>query len=250
MSPPAAEMRTVDFGSNDSLSIRASGLVWSRFLSELEQLQDFFIGAGGSRVIDGSNEHIVRLERILADFHHAEEALFFNSGYEANVAIYSNLPQKGDAIIHDDEIHASIHDGIRSSRASIVKGFAHNDTGALGDVLEYVKQNSPGIVEGKQTVFIALESFYSMEGDMAPIREILCRVKRALPAGNAVLIVDEAHSTGLIGPHGSGYINHLGLEKECIIQMQSYGKAAGALGGKYIHACVALGLYSGVDHQD
>ncbi|TGO43875.1 hypothetical protein BCON_0772g00010 [Botryotinia convoluta] len=230
MSGPANELGLIDFGSNDSLCLRGNGSVRKAFLSELQETPNFHIGAGGSRILDGSNNHVVRLERFLADYHGAEEGLLFNSGYEANVAIYSTLPQRGDVIVHDAMIHASIRDGIRAGRASIVKSFAHNDLESLDRVLEDVKNASQAILEGHRTVFIAIESFYSMEGDMTPMAEVLAHVNHALPAGNSVFIIDEAHSTGLIGPSGSGYIRHLGLEKECIIQMQSYAKAAGALG--------------------
>jgi 8-amino-7-oxononanoate synthase len=229
--PPAMELGLVDFGSNDSLSIRNSGCVRERFLDELDATPDFALGAGGSRVLDGSNGHVMKLERYLADYHGAEDGLFFNSGYEANVAIHSNLPQPGDVIIHDSLIHTSIRDGIRGSRASIVKSFAHNDVDSLGHVVDEIKKTSPVIAQGHQTVFVVFESFYSMEGDMSPVADILSRVRELLPFGNCAFIIDEAHSTGLIGPQGSGYINHLKLQDEGIIQMHSYAKAPGAHGG-------------------
>lgn len=231
MSPPATEMGMVDFGSNDTLGLRSSPSMHEIFHRELRKSTDFVIGAGASRCLGGSTNEVTKLERLLADFHHGKEAVFFNSGYEANVGIYSTLPQPGDAIIHDFMAHASIRDGIRYGRASIVKVFAHNDLQSLDDVLEKVKLGSADISCGRRTVFIALESFYSMEGDISPIPEILSHVRSSLPAGNGVLIVDEAHSTGIVGPNGSGYICHLGLEKEPIISMQSFGKGPGALGG-------------------
>ncbi|PWY74093.1 PLP-dependent transferase [Aspergillus eucalypticola CBS 122712] len=167
---------------------------------------EFVIGAGASRCFGGSTKEVTKLERLLADFHHGKEAMFFNSGYEANVGVYSTLPQPGDAIIHDTMAHASIHDGIRYGRASIVKAFAHNDLQSLDAVLEKVKLGSADISCGRRTVFVALESYYSMEGDISPIPEILSHVRSALPAGNGVLIVGEAH-LGIVGPNGSGYMS-------------------------------------------
>lgn len=234
LSPPAIELGAIDFGSNDCLCLRSSDAVRQRFLDQLNANPGFCIGAGGSRVLNGNTKHISELEQYLASYHGAEDALLFNSGYEANVAIYRHLPQPGDAIIHDAKIHASIHDGIRGDKASIVKEFKHNDLNSLNQVLEELKCTHKNILEGRQTVFIAIESFYSMDGDMAPVPEILTHVRQALPAGNAVFIIDEAHSTGLIGPNGSGYIRHLGLENEGIIQMHSYAKASGTLGGEYL----------------
>ncbi|PYH37797.1 aminotransferase class I/II-fold pyridoxal phosphate-dependent enzyme [Aspergillus neoniger CBS 115656] len=234
MSPPATEMGMVDFGSNDTLGLRSSPSMHEIFHRELKKSPDFVIGAGASRCLGGSTNEVTKLERLLAYFHHGKEAVFFNSGYEANVGIYSTLPQPGDAIIHDITAHASIRDGIRYGRASIVKAFAHNDLQSLDDVLEKLKLESADINCGRRTVFVALESFYSMEGDISPIPKILLHVRSALPAGNGVLIVDEAHSTDIVGPNGSGYICHLGLEKEPIISMQSFGKGPGALGGVVI----------------
>ncbi|KAF9893463.1 hypothetical protein FE257_010775 [Aspergillus nanangensis] len=231
LGPPASEIGVIDFGSNDTLCLRTAASMRKNFLDELWKLPSFAIGAGGSRVLDGSNKEIMDLERLLADFHRAEEAMFFNSGYEANLALYTNLPQPGDAIMYDTMVHASIHDGMRFGRASIVKPFEHNDLQSLDNGLRDIKESSPDISSGAKTVFIAIESFYSMDGDIAPVREILLHMKAALPDGNGVVIVDEAHSTGIIGPNGSGYIRHLGLEKEPIISMQSYGKGPGALGG-------------------
>ena len=156
---------------------------------------------------------------------------FFNSGFEANVAIFSTIPQSGDAIIHDELIQASIHDGMKGSRASFIKPFAHNDPLALRRVLEHVKDSSPAIRTGQSTVFIAIESVYSMDGDMAPAKEIVKEAKSAFSSGNFVLIVDEAHSNGLVEPNGAGYISHLGLEKEFTIRLHTCGKAMGAVGG-------------------
>jgi 8-amino-7-oxononanoate synthase len=229
LQPPAEQLGLVDFGSNNSLGIRTDAHTRERFLEKLAADPGFFLGSGGSRVLDGSSRQIADLEKYLASYHGAEDALIFNSGYEANVAIWSSLPRPGDVIIHDEMIHGSIRDGIKTSRVAIVKFFAHNNVESLRGVLQDVCVTSPDILQGRHTVFIAIESFYSMDGDASPITEMVEMAKDILP--NTIFIVDEAHSTGLIGPQGSGYVRHLGLERGSIIQMQSYAKAPGAMGG-------------------
>lgn len=228
---PSEHSTAIDLGSNDSLSLISSGALREETLRELERNPGFSVGAGGSRVLEPA-EDAAQLEKFLADLHGAPDGLFFNSGFEANVAIFSTLPQTGDAIIHDDLIHASIHDGMKGSRASIIKPFAHNDPIALRRVLEQVKDISPAIRTGQSTVFITIETVYSMDGDIAPVQEIVKEAKGAFPSGNFVLAVDEAHSNGLVGPKGAGYISHLGLEKEFAIRLNTCGKALGAVGGE------------------
>lgn len=239
LAPPAEQLGLVDFGSNDSLSLRLSSSVRGRFLDQLDAHPDFSLGAGGSRVLDGSHRHVMELERYIADYHGAEESLLFNSGYEANRALFGLLPHTGDAVVHDAKIHASIIDGIRVSRASITRAFEHNDVDSLGHAIEHIKTSSSDILQGHRTLFVALESFYSMEGDVSPVTEMLARVRHVLPLGNFVFLIDEAHSSGLIGPQGSGYIRHLRLEGESIIQMHSYAKGPGVLGGScpLFHMC-------------
>lgn len=232
LQPPADEIGLIDFGSNDTLSLRSCKSYWEAFLCALERTKSVFLGAGGSRVLDGSNAQIQCLERLLAEYHGAEDTLFFNSGYEANMAIYGTLPRPTDLIVHDAMIHASIRDGIRFGRCSDTHEFPHNDVGQLQAILEQIVQTNPGIRDGNHTAFVAIESFYSMEGDAAPVNEILAVMENTLPTRNGVLIVDEAHSNGLIGPGGSGFIQHLGYKDTCVIQMQSYGKAPAALGGR------------------
>ncbi|RDA86289.1 hypothetical protein CP532_5688 [Ophiocordyceps camponoti-leonardi (nom. inval.)] len=230
LNPPASQQGLVDLSSNDTLCLRANPSVRKRFMAELNATPDFPLGATASRVLGGSDRHVMQLEKYLADFHGADDGLFFSSGYDANVALYSTLPQQGDAIVYDELIHASIRDGIRAGRASFVQSFDHNDVDSLVQVVESLCTSSASFLEGSQTIFIALETVYSMDGDIAPVAEMISRVKSVLPEGNFVFVVDEAHSTGLVGPDGSGYIRHLGLEREAIIQMHSYGKAPASTG--------------------
>jgi 8-amino-7-oxononanoate synthase len=230
---PFESTTAIDLGSNDSLSLISSGVLREEIIREIERNPGFIAGAGGSRVLEPA-AYTVQLEKFMAETHGAPDGLFFNSGYEANVAVFHTIPQSGDAIVHDSLIHASIHDGIKGSRASIVKPFAHNDPSSLSRVLEDLKETSPAIRDGRSTAFISIESVYSMDGDIAPVQRIVDETKRALPLRNYVLIVDEAHSNGLVGPNGGGYISHLGLEKEFAIRLQTCGKALGSAGGMYI----------------
>ena len=152
---------------------------------------------------------------MLAEFHSAPATLVLNSGFDANYGLLSALPYKGDTIIYDELVHASIHDGMRNSKASSVM-FGHNNLQQLEEKLS----------SAKGLKYVVVESVYSMDGDLASLREIavLCRKY------DAGLIVDEAHATGVFGPHGAGRIAELKLEKYCLARIHTFGKAIGAHG--------------------
>ncbi|KAJ5865154.1 uncharacterized protein N7529_007070 [Penicillium soppii] len=219
----------VDFGSNDTLSLASSGALRQAFLDELAQHPDFEIGSRSTRIFEGTTPYLLDLEEHMAQFHRAESALFFPSGYEANVAIWSTIPQPGDVVVYDEYIHASIHDGMRQGRA-MSRMFSHNSCASLRECLLNICQTDPAVANGEQMVFIALESIYSMDADMAPVHEMLKLTKEILPHGNAVFSIDEAHSNGVIGENGSGYICHYGLEKEFPIRLHTCGKGLGSTG--------------------
>lgn len=241
LAPAVDKSTTVDFASNDTLSMVSSGSLREEVFRELEKNPGFEIGACGSRVNEGT-PYVAELEKYLARVHGAEDGLFFVSGYTANSAIFGTLPRQGDAIIYDSLVHASIHDGIKLTRASTLKPFAHNDPSSLKEVLESLNESSPLIKSGVRTVFVAIESIYGMDGDIAPAREIIDVTKKVLPLGNYVLIIDEAHSNGLLGPQGSGFVSELGLEKEFAVRLQVCGKAHGASGGKH-HLLIICAQY-------
>ncbi|KAL1998370.1 hypothetical protein VTN02DRAFT_6329 [Thermoascus thermophilus] len=226
---PAVMRAMTDFGSNDTLSLSSSGVMTEAFLAELNRHPGFKVGSAGSRVVDGSTQYLIDLENYAAKFHGAETALFVNSGFDANVAIWSTIPQPGDVVVYDEYIHASIHDGMRRGRAE-TKMFLHNDCVSLRRCLLDVKLQHPDIEQGKRVVFISLESFYSMDGDAAPILEMIQLAKEVLPLGNALFVIDEAHSNGLVGPQGSGFVCHYGLEKEFAIRLHTCGKGMGSAG--------------------
>ncbi|KAF5250719.1 hypothetical protein FANTH_4162 [Fusarium anthophilum] len=231
LEPPApgslAEM--VDFGSNDTLSLSSSGLLGKEFLKELAKHPNFILGGRASRWGEGSTDYLFQLEKHIAEFHKADSVLFFNTGYEANVAVFSTLAQPHDVVLYDSLVHASIREGMYRSRATALP-FAHNDLASLRQRLMDIKNQYEAVRTGLALVFVALESFYSMDGDVAPVKAILREVKEQLPHGNSVFVIDEAHSTGLVGPRGSGLVSHLGLEKHFSVRVHTFGKAHGASG--------------------
>ena len=235
LTAPANEAGCVDFGSNNTLSLGGSKAIRDEFFRELARNPNFEIGTGSSRVLGGTTRYASKLERDLALYNKADDGLIFPSEYEGNIAIHATLPQKGDVLIHDAKIHASTREGMRASKAETIRSFAHNDPQSLFDVIEEVKLSEHGISDGHNTVFVTLESIYSMDGDIAPLMELTAEAKRALPKGNLILILDEAHSHGMIGPNGAGLACHLGLENEFAVRLHTYGKAAGAGGGKVLH---------------
>ena len=175
-------------------------------------------GATGSRLLTGNSIFTLSVENKLATIFKVEATLLFNSGYTANLAVLSSIPQKGDTILYDELSHACIKDGARLSLAKRYS-FKHND---LDDLEKKIK-----ISTGQ--LFIVVESIYSMDGDVCPLQEIASLAKKY----NAVIILDEAHSTGVIGEGGSGLASLQGIEKEIDIRIHTFGKAMGVHG-----ACV------------
>ena len=223
-SPPGS----VDFSSNDFLSLSTNKEFQNDYLALLKQAHTP-LGSTGSRLLDGNSEFAESLERAVAVFHGAEAALLTNSGFDANVSIFAFLPQQGDVIIYDELIHASVHDGMRQCRAKQQIPFRHNDVEDLRRILQLFSFSNPG-----QTIFVAIETVYSMDGDLAPLTEIVDLMDALLPSRNAHLVVDEAHATGIYGPNGSGRVCELGLEKRVSIRLHTFGKALASNGGKLV----------------
>lgn len=176
-------------------------------------------GSTGARTITGTNNLIVKTEKQIAAFHKAEAALFYNSGYTANLGLFAALPYRGDTILYDELIHASIRDGMQLSRANSYS-FKHNDIASLQKRLQQAK--------GK--IYVVVESIYSMDGDAAPLLEIAKLCKKYQVA----LIVDEAHSNGLFGKNGEGLVCQLGLENEVFARVMTFGKALGSHGAAVV----------------
>ncbi|KAK5126353.1 hypothetical protein LTR85_010589 [Meristemomyces frigidus] len=215
---------SVDFSSNDFLSLASNIELRNNFIQELQR-GPTATGSGGSRLLDGNSTYAENLEQHIATFHRAPAGLLCNSGFDANVGLFSCLPQPGDIIIYDEFIHASVHDGMRLSRADKCICFVHNDVTALRSVLEQCMLEDDAVQDGRKSVFVAVETVYSMDGDVAPLKEIVSVLKSTLPARNGYLIVDEAHSTGVYGPQGRGLVCELGLEAEVTVRLHTFGKA-------------------------
>ncbi|KAF2121370.1 pyridoxal phosphate-dependent transferase [Lophiotrema nucula] len=223
----------VDFSSNDFLSLSTSNLLKTAFKKELEK-SDRPLGSTGSRLLDGNSEYAEELEKEIANFHGAEAGLLFNSGFDANSAFFSSVPQPGDLIIYDSLIHASVHEGMRLSRAAQRIPFRHNSVQDLSTILRRCLQESPSLRDGNSSVIIAVESIYSMDGDICPLASLVSTVEEILPKGNGHIVVDEAHSTGVLGHQGGGLVSQLGLEKKVFARLHTFGKALGAGTGAII----------------
>lgn len=218
----------LDFSSNDTLSLGAGGALRAEFLQELSKHPTANFASGGARSLpDGRYAYLEEVEQEVAAFHGAEHGVIVGSGFEANVAIFTCIPQAGDIIVYDEMIHASVHDGMRKSRADKIT-FRHNSVESFREALVSAL-DQPLIRQKKRSVVIAVESLYSMEGDICPLQELVDTAKEILD--NVYFVVDEAHSTGVIGPNGAGLVNALGLEREIAIRVHTCGKALAANGG-------------------
>lgn len=223
-----------DFSSNDILSWNSSGVLRERFLTELAQNPDFSPGAGGSRLLDGFYPYLEATEREIANFHGAETGLIVNSGFEANLAIWKAIPRPGDVIVYDALVHASTHEGMNLSLAIQKVEFEHNDIKSFRETLLSVLESQPLVQQGKRCVLVAVESVYSMEGDVCLLQELVDVAEEVFQGReNVKFVIDEAHSTGIIGPNGSGLVCELGLESQMAVRVHTFGKAIGATGGTY-----------------
>jgi 8-amino-7-oxononanoate synthase len=146
---PQMIAQMVDFGSNDRLFLASSGALRKAFLDELAKHPDFEIGSRSTRIFEGTTPYLLGLEEHMAQFHRAESALFFPSGYEANVAIWSTIPQPDDVVVYDEYIQASIHDGMRQGRA-ITRMFSHNSCESLRECLLNICQTYPAVANAKR----------------------------------------------------------------------------------------------------
>jgi 8-amino-7-oxononanoate synthase len=209
----------IDFCSNDYLGLARSQELFYAIQRGVERIKPPYNGSTGSRLLSGNSELAEAVENKLSGIFHSAKTLLFNSGYSANLAVLSCLPQRGDTIIYDELVHASIRDGARLSLASRFS-FRHND---LSDLEEKIKQ-------AKGNVFIAIESIYSMDGDESPLEEVVSLSEKY----DATVILDEAHSTGSYGENGSGMAVQKNLENRIAVRLYTFGKAMGVHG-----ACVA-----------
>ena len=223
----------VDFSSNDFLSLSTSPGLRSSFFKELtSDNPEFRIGSSSTRVLDGNSKYALSLETHIATFHNAPSGLLFTSGFDANVSIFGYLPQPGDVIIYDELIHASVHEGMRVSRAGKLLSFSHNSSNDFRRVLEQCVAEDELLRTGERNVFVSVEALYSMDGDTSPVAELAEILNHLLPLKNGHLIVDEAHSTGVIGASGRGIVCDLGLESRIFVRLHTFGKAPACTGGQ------------------
>jgi len=210
------ESGLIDFCSNDYLGFARSTDIQEQTNQYLEQTSHSN-GSTGSRLLSGNTALCEELEQEIARFHDAEAGLIFNSGYDANLGLFSSLPQRGDTIITDELIHASIIDGVRLSHANRFT-FKHNDLNSLEDKLKHATGNC----------YIAVESVYSMDGDSAPLAGLITLAGRY----TAHLIVDEAHAVGVFN---KGLVHALNLQHQVFASVVTFGKALGT------HGAIVLG---------
>jgi 8-amino-7-oxononanoate synthase len=208
----------VDFSSNDYLGL-ANGPEL-RAIASAALARGVALGSGGSRLLRGNDPEHEALEAEAAALYGAESALFLPGGFTANAAFLATVPQRGDLIVHDELIHASAHDGMRSGRADHLS-FAHNDLTAADDIIGAWRANG-----GKGRIWLAVESIYSMDGDLAPLEDIMALARRH----EAFVLVDEAHATGVLGPQGRG-LAAAWEGRDNVITLHTCGKALGVQGG-------------------
>ncbi len=206
----------LDFTSNDYLGLAQSPMLKVAAQDALDR--GVPLGSGGSRLLRGNHPEHEALEQEAAAFFQAESALFMGGGFQANQAIFSTLPAAEDLVLYDALIHASAHEGMRMGRAATLE-FAHNDVAHARRVI--AEWHSAG---GSGQIWIAVESIYSMEGDFAPLAEL----SELARANDAILVVDEAHATGVFGPQGKGLAHGLNAE---LLTLHTCGKGLGVAGG-------------------
>lgn len=209
----------VDFYSNDYIGLAHDPELMKLVNMTISGQKEVLNGSTGSRLLSGNHIWARRCEYYLSEFYQSPEAILFNSGYDANSGIMACIAGREDTIIYDELVHASIRDGIRLS-ISRNFSFRHNDT----DDLEKKLRQASG------EKFIITESVFSMDGDEAPLMEILKLCEKF----NARLIVDEAHAIGIWGDKGQGKASQLGITEQIFIRIVTFGKGAG------VHGAAAL----------
>ena len=214
----------VDFASNDYLGFAESKAIFDETHDLLVSRSLQKNGATGSRLLTGNHSLYTQTENEIAVFHEVETALLFNSGYDANIGFFSSVPQKGDCILYDELIHASIRDGIQLSNATAYK-FKHNDDEDLERLILKAK------IHPEATIYVVTESVFSMDGDTPPIVELASLCQKH----DAYFIVDEAHALGVFGDKGEGLVQMLDLENQVFARIITFGKGLGC------HGAVILG---------
>ncbi len=216
---PESRGDLIDLCSNDYLGLAKFPALRMR-IAAAAAAEEERVGSTGSRLLTGNSELAEGTERELAAHFRGESALVFSSGYAANIGLISAVVGREDLVLFDELIHASLRDGIRLSGAKGWK-FRHNDISDLSDKLARAPRRG--------RVWVVVESVYSMDGDRCPLREVVVLCER----WGADCIVDEAHTTGILGKNGSGMVVDEGLEERIVARVHTFGKGVGVHG-----ACV------------
>ncbi len=213
----------VDFASNDYIGFAKNETIFHETHQYLLDKNIKVNGATGSRLLSGNHALYSETEDFISQFHQAETALIFNSGYDANIGFFGAVPQRNDVILYDELCHASIRDGIQMSNAKSYK-FPHND---LEELEKLITKYQP-TTDNRQptTVYIVTESVFSMDGD-CPNVEPLTNLSEKY---SAFLVVDEAHALGVFGQQGEGLVQSLGLEDKVFARIITFGKGLGCHG--------------------
>ncbi|MBI5674947.1 MAG: 8-amino-7-oxononanoate synthase [Nitrospirae bacterium] len=209
----------INFSSNDYLNLSGHPEIVKTAITALKK---YGFGSGSSRLLSGSWLPHKRLEERISAFKKTEAALVFNTGYAANTGIIPAIAGSGDMILSDELNHASIVDGARLSKAE-VKIYRHRDMNHLEKLLKTFCLS--GKSKGRQCLIVT-DAVFSMDGDIAPLKDIVNLAKKY----NALLMIDDAHGTGVLGKSGRGGLEHFGLKGENIIQMGTFSKAFGCFG--------------------
>ena len=221
-----AERRGIDFSSNDYLGLAQSDRMRAAVVRALDT--GVPVGAAGSRLLRGNTDRQAGFEDAAARFFGAEAALGFGGGYVANFAVITTLPQRGDLLLMDALAHASTHEGARAGRAEVAS-FRHGDVSHAEDVITaWRRAGNTG------AVWIAVESLYSMDGDRAPLDDLM-----RLADAHGFLLIDEAHATGVFGPRGRGLAHHL-EGRDNVVTLHTLGKALGGSGALICGARVLI----------
>ena len=207
--------RGIDFTSNDYLGLSRHPALREACIAALQN--DGFAGAGGSRLLRGHHPAHAHLEEFAAVFFGAEKALFMGGGFVANYALFTTLAERHDAVVFDERIHASVKEGIHASAAERYRA-RHNDVEDFESAIRRARS------KGARRIFVAIESVYSMDGDLAPLKDLSAMARRH----DAVLVLDEAHATGVFGASGRGLGE--GLDQSQWISLHTCGKALGVFG--------------------
>jgi 8-amino-7-oxononanoate synthase len=229
----ALSNQLIDFASNDYLGFSKSEAIFNRTHSFLIDNKIIQNGATGSRLLSGNHAVYQEAENYISKFHYSENALLFNSGYDANVGFFSAVPQRNDVILYDELSHASIRDGIQLSNAKSYK-FQHNDFEDLERIILKLSSDN----QQSKTIFVVTESVFSMDGDTPNLEELVQLCNK----NNCFLVVDEAHALGVFGDHGEGLVQMLGLQDEVFARIMTFGKGLGC------HGAAILGSQKLIDY--